>query len=399
MIDLDTARQRLLEPLALLPSERIRLNQALGRVATDKVCSEIHLPRFDNSAMDGYAVRAEDTTKASAESPVTLQLIGEAPAGQVFAGELIPGTTVRLFTGSQLPKGANAVVMQEDVERCSPSSIRLREPTTPWESVRFQGEDVQAGASVMTPGTRLSIGHIALLAACGIESVMVSRQPRVALLTTGTELRPPGAHLEPGEIYESNSVALGSLVQRAGGIPLPQPHIVDDRRAISEALRAAFDQADVVLTAGGASVGDHDLVRNALTDIGGSVEFWRIAMKPGKPFFYGRWMGKTLLGVPGNPVSAVVTALLLVHPALRQLQGDADVSPPHTRGLLAEPVVNRDKRRHFVRVQIDSAGQVRLAGIQASHVLSSLALASGVMDVPPETTLPSGTMVAVYHLA
>ncbi len=399
MIDLDTARQRLLKLLVPLPTERIKLNQALGRVAADAVCSAIHLPRFDNSAMDGYAVRAEDTTKASAESPVTLQLIGEAPAGCVFAGELIPGTSVRVFTGSPLPKGANAVVMQEDIERYSSSCIRVREAITPWESVRFQGEDVKLGASVITPGTRVSIGHIALLAACGIDSLEVRRQPRVALLTTGTELRPPGTLLGPGEIYESNSVALGSLVQRAGGIPVPQPHVGDDRRAIAAALRTAFEKADVVLTAGGASVGDHDLVRDALTDIGGSVEFWRIAMKPGKPFFHGRWLGKTLLGVPGNPVSAVVTALMLVHPALRQLQGDADVSPPQTRGLLVEPVVNRDKRRHFMRVQVDAAGRVCLTGVQASHVLSSLARANGVMDVPPETTLPSGTMVTVYHLA
>lgn len=400
MLDLETARAQLLDSLRPLPPESVPVHASLHRISAGVIRSDIHLPPFDNSAMDGYALRSEDTLPATKEHPVPLRQVGHIAAGSVFAGTLAAGHCVRIFTGSPLPKGADAVIMQEDVvvDADSPDIIRIPERITPWESVRFQGEDVKAGETLVEAGELLGLGSVALMAACGRSWVEVGRKPRVMILTTGSELRPPGQPLGPGQIYESNTVALDALVQRAGGDVCRREHVPDDPQATREALQRGFETADVILTAGGASVGEHDYVRGALENLGGHIEFWKIAMKPGKPFFHGRLGDKTLLGLPGNPVSALVTALVLVFPALRKLQGARDCEPPWSQGLLAEPLGNPDKRRHFVRVRLDGNGLVRSAGVQASHVLRSLATAVGVVDIPPRQTLAAGSLVRYLRL-
>lgn len=400
MLDLETARTQLLESLRPLPSESIPLQASLHRVAAEDIRSEIHLPPFDNSAMDGYAIQSQDTLAATPENPVRLQQVGHVAAGSVFAGTLAAGQCVRIFTGSPLPDGSDAVIMQEDILPCSDSTdaIRVPERITPWESVRFRGEDVKAGETLVQAGEVLGVGAVALMAACGKNRVEVRRKPRVMILTTGSELRRPGQPLGPGQIYESNTIALDALVKRAGGEVCRAEHIPDDPLATREALKRGFETADVVLTAGGASVGEHDYVRTAFEALEGRIEFWKIAMKPGKPFFHGRLGEKTLLGVPGNPVSALVTALVFVYPALRRLQGARDCQPPWSQGILAEALANPDNRRHFIRVRVDGEGLVRSAGIQASHVLRSLANAVGVVDVPPRQTLPPGSLVRYLRL-
>ena len=247
-------------------------------------------------------------------------------------------------------------------------------------------------------GETLGVGAVALMTACGKTSVAVGRKPRVLILTTGSELVQPGQPLGPGQIYESIAIALEALVHRAGGEVCRKEHIPDDPYATQKALQRGFEEADVVLTAGGASVGEHDYVRGAFEALGGTIEFWKIAMKPGKPFFHGRLGDKSLLGVPGNPVSALVTALVFVYPALRRLQGARDCLPPWSQGVLGEPLANPDKRRHFIRVRLDDTGLVRSAGVQASHVLRSLATAVGVVDVPPRQTFAQGTLVRYLQL-
>ena len=291
---------------------------------------------------------------------------------------------MRLFTGSPLPPGANAVVMQEDtrVDANAPGEVLILAPVQPGENVRLRGEDIKHGSALAEAGEVLSAGRIGLLAATGLARVPVGRQPVVGLLATGSELTEPGRPLEPGRIYESNRTPLAMLLGRAGGVPKTFPLVADVLAGTSLALADAFNQCDAVVTTGGVSVGEMDFLKRAFEQIGGSLEFWKVAIKPGRPFVFGRLHRKLLFGLPGNPVSALVTFLLLVRPALLRWQGAADVSLPAHPGVLAEPLPNRGERRHFVRVKVDSAGNIRSTGIQASHVLSSLAAANGLVDVP-----------------
>jgi molybdopterin molybdotransferase len=338
--------------------------------------------------------------------------MGEVPAGSRFDGQLSDGNCVRVFTGSWLPAGADAVVMQEDVEveataagpatatataTATANGVRFREAIKPWENVRFQGEDVRRGRTVLASGEWLTVGRLSLLGALGCERVSVSRQPHVAVLATGSELAEPGTELKPGWIFESNRLGLAAAVTRAGGVPLVQPIVPDDLKAIQEALRAALAHADAVVTSGGVSVGTHDLLRPAFEALGGQVEFWKVDMRPGRPFVFGRLGAKLWFGLPGNPVSALVTFHLLVRPALLRLQGASQLAPLSHPGVLAEPLMNRANRRHFMRVRVDDRGEVRSAGTQASHILSSLALADGLLDLPPGASWPAGSVVEVLR--
>lgn len=397
MLELEEAVARILEVVPPARHEEIPLSEAHGRILGQSVLSGRDLPAFDNSAMDGYAVRAEDVRKATKEQPVALRLQGTVAAGESFQAELSSGSCVRLFTGSPLPAGADCVVMQEDT-RPDPGKtgyIQVLDPCRPGENVRLKGEDVRAGGSLALAGEALRAGHLCLLSAAGVTRVMVGRQATVGLIATGSELRNPGEPLGPGQIYESNRVGLAALIDRAGATPMIFPLVPDRADATERALSEAFSKCDAVVTAGGASVGDFDLIKPSFGQLGGELDYWRVAIKPGKPFAFGRLQGRLFFGLPGNPVSALVTFLLLVRPALRCWQGSKDPGLPAVRGVLAEDLQNSASRRHFVRVRISPGGEVRLAGVQASHLLSSFAEASGLVDVPPQTTMPAGSWVTV----
>ena len=379
MLELDEAVSRILSVLPVPVAEPVAIGQAYGRVLAASAHSPVPLPPFDNSAMDGYAVRAGDTASAGAQHPTRLRIVGKAAAGETFAGELAAGQCVRLFTGSPLPRGADAVVMQEDT-RLEPghlAEVLVLQPARPWENVRLQGEDIKAGTEIASAGSVLGAGQVSLLAAAGLAVIQAGRRPGVALLATGSELIEPGQPLGPGQIYESNRAGLAPLVQRAGGVPRLLPLVPDTLAATRSALETAFRDCDLVVTSGGVSVGEMDFIKRAFADSGGELQFWKVAIKPGRPFVFGRLQGKFLFGLPGNPVSAMVTFLLLVRPALLRWQGATEVSLPAHPGVLAEPVANPGPRRHFLRVRIDAAGNVRSAGAQASHMLSSLAAAGG----------------------
>lgn len=396
MISLEAAQERILAALTPLPARTIPLRDALGRCLAASVPSPVDLPPADNSAMDGYALRAEDTGAASAEKQVALRQIGEARAGHGFSGAVGPGACVRIFTGAPLPRGADAVVMQEDV-KTKDGAVLFSEPVKPWENVRLRGEDVRAGAFLAAAGEVLTAQRLALLAAAGRAEAAVGGRPAVALLAAGDELREPGQPLAPGAIYESNRAGLAALAQLAGASPKPYPLVADDLQLTKAALQTAFQECDAVITSGGVSVGGTDFVKAAFTEMGGQLDFWTVAIRPGKPFAFGRFGKKCLFGLPGNPVSAMVTFFLLARPALLKLQGAGDVGPPVSRGMLAEPMENRGDRRHFVRVRLDVEGWVRSAGSQASHILSSMAGADGLVDMPPNTALPAGAPVAVLR--
>ena len=344
---------------------------------------------FDNSAMDGYAVRAVDVASAKVSAPVTLALAGKVAAGDGFTGEVQPGTCVRVFTGSVLPTGADAVVMQEDAQvDDQPSAlVRFLDGVKPWENVRFRGEDVKRGAVLVRVGERLSPGRIGLLAAAGVSMAEVYRRPVIGLLATGSELVEPGGVLTPGKIYESNRAALEPLLARSGAVVRVYPLVPDTLAGTRDTLARAFAECDGVVTSGGVSVGELDSVKAAFEELGGRLDFWKVAIKPGKPFVFGRLGERLLFGLPGNPVSAIVTFLLLVRPALWRWQGATDVELRTVPCVLGEPMVNRGGRRHFMRVRIDRKGVALLAGLQASHRLGSLAEANALIDVPPDTVM------------
>jgi molybdopterin molybdotransferase len=349
--------------------------------------------------MDGYAVRASDVAAAKFATPVSLRLRGKVAAGQSFAAEISTGECVRLFTGSPLPRGADAVVMQEDtrVDPTDVGRVLISDSAKPGENVRLRGADVKYGALLADAGEILTVGKISVLAATGVAEVNVGKQPRVGLLATGSELREAGESLADGQIYESNRPTLAELVRRAGGLPEILPLVPDNLEATGRALENALSRSDIVVTSGGVSVGEMDFVKAAFERIGGQLQFWKVAIRPGKPFAFGRWREKYLFGLPGNPVSAFVTFLLLARPALRRWQGANDISLPAHPAVLAEPLANPGERRHFMRVRVHADGMVISAGLQASHALVSLAAANGLVDVPPQTTLEKGKTVPVLR--
>ena len=374
-----------------MAAESVLLAQSAGRVLAADVAAVVNLPRFDNSAMDGYAVIA-----AEAGTGAQLQCVGEVPAGSAFEGTLQSGQCLRIFTGSPMPAGANAVVMQEDT-RVEANRVEITEGVKPFEHIRLRGEDVKEGEPIGRAGEVMHAGRLQLLGAAGVTRVEVYRRPIVGVLATGDELREPGEALGEGGIHESNRLALAELIRETGAEARVYPLVNDMLDATKAALRQAFDECDAVVTSGGVSVGDHDYVKPALESLGGELDFWKVRIKPGKPFVYGRLRGKPLFGVPGNPVSAMVTFLVLVRPGILKLTGTTDLEMPAHPGVLVDPLANRGDRRHFMRVRVDATGQVHAAGLQASHAVGPLGQANALVDVPPETTVAEGAAVTVLR--
>ncbi|HAM71821.1 MAG TPA: molybdopterin molybdenumtransferase MoeA [Verrucomicrobiales bacterium] len=400
MIPLEEARERILSKLTPLPAERIAVVDSVGRWSAGGVVAKVDLPGFDNSAMDGYAVRSADLTRATSESPGRLRVVGRIAAGDQGDGvEAGPGECVRVFTGSPLPRGTDSVVMQEETEAdpSDPSLLLVREGVKPWENIRLKGEDTRAGAQLLGEGDRVTPGSLGWMAATGVADLLVHRRPRIALIATGNELLEPGAAPAPGCIYESNRATLAAALSSSGAEVLIHPLLPDRKEQITRALSEALSGADLLITTGGVSVGELDLLKEAFESIGGRTEFWKVAMKPGKPFTCGTWNGKLWCGLPGNPVSAYVTFLLLARPAVLRLAGAREVGLVSSWGELTEEVVNAGDRRHFMRVMQDPQGRVRSAGMQASHSLGSLAQANGLLDLAPGTRLVRGTPVQILR--
>ena len=396
MLSLEEAVERSLAAAPLLGSEIVPLADAGGRFVASPLKAGVSLPGFDNSAMDGYAARSADLNGATTESPVELSCIGVIPAGAHPVDKVGEGTCMRIFTGSPIPRGADAVIMQEDCSTPGDDhTVRCNDSIKPWENIRLKGEDVREGDPLITAGMRVTAGTIGLLAATGHHSVEVGLRPKVGLVTTGSELVEPPGELQPGEIYESNRAMLASLVSKANGLPTPYPIVPDTLEATVAALGRAFAENDAVLTSGGVSVGDHDHVRPAIERLGGSLDFWKVAVKPGKPFVLGQVGGKPVFGMPGNPVSAIITYLLMVRPALLKMQGASEWRLAKRPGRLTDELVNKGDRRHFVRVTIDDLGLVRSVGGQRSHMLGSLAKSNSLVDLPPGSRLAKGDPVDV----
>jgi molybdopterin molybdotransferase len=347
MLLFEEALDRVLAAAPELATEVVALADAGGRVLAEHVVAAGPLPAFDTSAMDGYAV---NSASCQGIGPFRLRVVGESRAGFPFSGAL-EGGACRIFTGALLPAGADAVVMQENVDR-ERDVIALSEPVRPYQHVRRQGETVTTGQRVLDSGVTLNPFHIGLLASVERSRLAVSRAPRVAILATGGELREPGGSGPRGSIPDSNSLALAALARKAGAVSIPPRRVSDDARATLAALRDLLSQCDVLLTIGGVSVGDHDVVKAALERAGVELAFWKVAIKPGKPLAFGRAGERIVFGLPGNPVSAQVTFLLFVLPLLRKMQGCGRLVAPRHGFTLGEPLRHSPGRLGFYPVRL-----------------------------------------------
>jgi molybdopterin molybdotransferase len=389
----EEALARILERARPLEAEEVQTAAAAGRVLAFGAVAATDLPPFASSAMDGFALRAADT-------PATLAVVDRIPAGRPSRRRLAGGEAMGIATGGTVPEGADAVVPIERVGDQG-STVEVPEPAAAGQYVRERGEDVQAGDEVLPAGTRLGAAQIGALAAAGVSHVACSRRPRVAVLATGTELRPPGEPLEPGQIYESNGAMLQALFVQTGAVVERLPLAHDDSRSHREAIDRGL-AADVLVTSGGVSVGPHDLVRATEHELGVEEVFWGVAVRPGKPVSFGI-RGETLVfGLPGNPVSSLVGAELFVRPALRALEGDAQPGPKFELGTLVAPVKPLPGRDDLLRVlTLAESGRVDLAPIegQGSHMIVRGAAADALALIPAgNTELPAGTSVRYLRL-
>jgi molybdopterin molybdotransferase len=379
MLEFELARQRILDLVTPLPSEQIPVSDADERVLAEDLVSNVDLPPFDYSAMDGYAVSTADFVGSG---PWSLPVVGEQRAGG-RAQALAAGSALRIFTGAALVEGADAVVMQEDAKREGDTVTFVNAPRAA-AHIRRRGEDLARGAIALGRGTRLNPFSVGLAAALDLADVMVARRPRVALLCTGDELRDAGSVARSGSIPDSNGPSLAALARRAGAEVQRLPRTSDDLAATRAAVREALARCDVLLTVGGVSVGDHDVVKAALEAEGVSIDFWKVNIKPGKPLAFGRRGAAFVLGLPGNPVSAQLTLALFGLPLLRALQGDARPFPAAMSVTLASAIAQKPGRLGFYRASLEGT-VAHVHSNQASGAPTSMAKADALVMIPGDS--------------
>lgn len=412
LIPLDIAQARVLQGVEALPASLVDLADAAGLVLAAPVSAAVTLPPWTNSAMDGFAVRGQDVAGATPEQPAVLRVLGEVPAGRAPDLAVIPGAALRIMTGAMLPDGADTVVPVEDTDAPAgasdiPDTVAVSVPTRAGGNVRLTGSDVAAGAPLLGRGRAVDPAAIALLAATGNGAVSVHRRPRVAVISTGDELVPPGQPLGPAQIHECNSFTLAAQAMEAGAevrrLGTAKDTLPDLLALVSEAVA----WADVVVLSGGVSVGAHDHVKAAFGSVG-TLDVWRVAIKPGRPFAFARATvdGRrvSLFGLPGNPVSVFVTFELFVRPVIRRLAGHGVVFDRPARTVrLAEPMRGSSGRETISRVVLARDPErpdglvARSSGGQDSHMLFSLATANALLFIPPDTDLPAGAQAVAWE--
>jgi molybdopterin molybdotransferase len=397
LLSVEEALARILTDAASLEAETVAIASARGRLLAATLTAQLTQPPFDASAMDGYAVRAADVARA----PVSLDVIGEAAAGHPFAGRLDAGQAVRIFTGAPIPAGADAVVIQENTERAG-VRVLVREANIDAGHIRPRGFDFRAGDALLQAGRRLGPRELALAAAMGHATVAVHRRPRVAILATGDELVAPGEMPGTGQIVSSNSLGVAALAELAGAETTDLGIARDTRESLAEHFDRAAD-ADILVTIGGASVGDHDLVGPVLEARGMSLAFWKIAMRPGKPLMFGRLGGLRVLGLPGNPVSALVCTRVFLVPLIRVLAGEPRARTETATARVRVPLAANGPRQHYMRAMLepgtDGVPEAVPARSQDSSLLSPLADAGCLIIRPPHApAVPAGSMVTILPL-
>ncbi len=399
MISVEEALERILSYVALLPVEEKPILDALGQVVVDDIVSQIDIPPLDNTAMDGYAVRAADTTGAADTQPRMLRVIGELAAGYLFDGTVTDGTAVRIMTGAPMPHGADAIVPFEETDEPSGRAfgsfaksrdvVGVLKAAEPGANVRRAAEDVRVGQPIIPAGSVLHPAQIGVLASLGNATVRVHRRPVVAILSTGDEVREPGQPLQPGQIYDSNAYSIAAMVLANGGIPRRLGVAKDTVEALTAKLREGLD-ADMLVTSAGVSRGDYDVVKDVLAKEG-EVDFWTVRMRPGKPLAFGSFPsgGRNVphIGLPGNPVSSMVSFELFGRPAIYKMLGRSDWQRTRVRAIAEEAIPNTDARRVFARAiitQRDGRYYAALTGPQGSGILTSMAVANAFAVVPED---------------
>jgi molybdopterin molybdotransferase len=387
MISEKEARSRILQAVSVSPERLVPLSNALGHFSARDVIAALPLPNFDNSAMDGYAVVASSCRKGA-----RLQVVGEQPAGADRQLRISPGEAVRIFTGAPTPAGADAVVMQEDVCR-EGDAIVANVDVDPGEFIRKRGCDLAEGQKILRKGEQIRATTIALLASQGFGDVKVGGDVSAAVVSTGDELAKPGTKLQPGQIYESNSMLLQALLQKCGAVVKPTETCGDKSDSLGQAFRRAIEN-QILVVSGGVSVGEHDLVQSVLRSLGAEIGIWRVAIKPGKPFLFGQIEKCAVFGLPGNPVSAFVTFLQFVRPAILKMMGAADLDLPKVPAKLGIDLANDGDRPHYVRGKLEY-GKLSLVGRQESHALFGLSQSNALLRVGVGESFKAGEIVDV----
>ena len=404
MISVEQALEKILDYVGVLGAEEIPILDTPGQVLAEDVVSDINVPPLDNSAMDGYAVIAEDTRGAQQQSPKGLEVIGTIPAGSISEKKVTPGTSMRIMTGAPVPNGADAVVQFENTDETqrepNSSDIGILAEASPGLNIRRAGEDITRGALTLRQGTVLQSAEIGVLASLGRTSIGVIRRPVVAILSTGDEVVDISQPLPPGKIYNSNTYSLAALVKRYGGIPRLLGIAQDNEDSLTTKLNQGLD-SDMLITTGGVSMGDYDVVKDILAKEG-EIGFWRVRMKPGKPLAFGLIKGIPHLGLPGNPVSTMVTFELFARPAMLKMMGKQNWTKPIIQATVEGSVKNTDGRRVFARAIVEKRdGQyfARLTGPQGSGILTSMTSANGLVIVPEDRAgVKAGETVQVMML-
>lgn len=407
MLSVEEARKRMLDTITVLPPEKCGLSDSLGSILAEAVYAGEDIPPFRNSAMDGFAVLADDVQNASKDHPVQLSVIETIPAGYAPTRRVERGQATRIMTGAMMPEGADAVVMKE-ITAVEEDKVTIFEgfEKDGFEgmgknsNVRFQGESVGQGDLVMSEGKLIRPQEIAMLASLNQSEVAVYRRPKVAVVSTGDELTTLGEELKPGKIRDSNRYGICAQVREAGCHPIDMGITVDDEAETERKFREALDQADALITSGGVSVGEYDVVKAVLSKLG-EINFWRVAMKPGKPQAYGLADGKPIFGLPGNPVSSLVVFDLFVRPALLKMAGHSDLLRPTFSAILEEDVVNKDGRVNYMRsiiTQRDGQYYAKTTGPQGSGILYSLVVANGSIVIPSGARIKAGEAVEAQFL-
>lgn len=396
MLPVEEAQERVLAEVERLGTERVAFTEALGRVLREDIRASHDVPQADNTAMDGYAVRAADIADASEERPVELRVVEDLPAGKVAARRVDPGTAVRIMTGALLPEGADTIAHVEITDAGS-EVVRVFKPLRRGANVRYRGEDMKAGDVVLAGGTAIGAAEIGVLAGVQQPLVRVGRRPTVAILSTGDEIVDIGDPLPFGKVVNSNSYSLATLAREAGAVPRMLGIVPDTREATIAAIESALE-SDFIISSGGVSVGAYDFVKDALDALGAETKFWQVAMKPGKPVVLSRLRGRLYFGLPGNPVSCMVSFLLFIAPALRKAMGQKDnLTPPVVMTRIDAPLKSRGDRRNYMRVRV-VARDGALVSIpmrsQGSGVSTSMVGANGLAIVETGvTSVAAGEMI------
>jgi molybdopterin molybdotransferase len=401
MATVTEALKVILETVNTTSSEEVKLTEVLDRVLREDIYADFDIPQLDNSAMDGYAVKACDIQGASPAQPKILEVIEDLRAGYLSAQQIKHGQAIRIMTGAPIPQGADSVVIVENTEREGKNKVKVFKQTTLGENIRRQGEDLRRGELVIVRGTLLNSAHIGLLASLGVSSLKVARKPKVAILATGDEVVDIEEILEPGKLRSSNTYTLYSQILKCGGIPKNLGIAHDKPEELQSKIKEGLN-CDIILTSGGVSVGDYDLVKFILVKMGTDIKFWKVAMKPGKPLAFGLIEGIPIFGLPGNPVSSMVSFEVFVRPMILKMLGQNEDTRKEVDAVLEEDIKKKKGLRYFLRAKTrweDGVYLTRTTGPQGSGILKSMALANSLIILPEEEEeIKRGTRTTVRFL-